>query len=385
MKKVILLLTLLMSGFGFCATQITDLTVTPISPFGKVSVEFNVEGDAVPSENSWWLTCTEVDSGKVYSTMQVATVTDGRHRLEWDMAKDGIRLDNKAVTFKVGYLPTYLVIDLSGGASATSYPVTTLAAPPAGGWTDEYKTTKLVLRVIEAGSYKMNGSYYVTISQPFYMGVFEVTQKQYALVEGYNPANYTYRGDARPVEDVSWSMIRGNSSRHNWPSVTTVDADSFMGKLRAKTGLSLDLPTEAQWEYACRAGTTSKYNDGGNTEANLKKLGRYEGNQNDGRGGCSQHTKVGSYSPNAWGLYDMHGNVWEWCLDWDGSWDGDSGLSSGTDPKGQPSGEERVLRGGSWFYSASFCTSLYRFQVLPSAMKLDDSEYGFRLACPAGL
>ncbi|MBR5588463.1 MAG: hypothetical protein IKW23_06435, partial [Kiritimatiellae bacterium] len=106
MKKVMLLLTLLMSGFGFCATQITDLTVTPISPFGKVIVEFNVEGDAVPR---WRLTCIEVDSGKAYSTTQVATVTDGHHRLEWDMAADGIRLDNKAVTFKVEYQPTYLV------------------------------------------------------------------------------------------------------------------------------------------------------------------------------------------------------------------------------------------------------------------------------------
>jgi hypothetical protein len=164
--------------------------------------------------------------------------------------------------------------------------VTTLAAPPAGGWTDEYKTTKLVLRVIEAGSYKMNGSYYVTISQPFYMGVFEVTQKQYALVEGYNPANYTYRGDARPVEDVSWSMIRGNSSRHNWPSVTTVDADSFMGKLRAKTGLSLDLPTEAQWEYACRAGTTTLYSTGDNELSDRVKY----------------HL---DNLPNAWGFYYM--------------------------------------------------------------------------------
>ena len=80
------------------------------------------------------------------------------------------------------------VIDLSGKTSATSYPVTTLSAPPAEGWTDEYKTTKLVLRRIEAGSFQMNGSYNVTISQPFYMGVFEVTQKQYELVTGSTPS-----------------------------------------------------------------------------------------------------------------------------------------------------------------------------------------------------
>lgn len=379
MKKLTLSLALLMSGFAFCDTQITDLKVTPISPFGKVILEFTVEGDAVPSENLWRLSCTEVDTGKVSSTIQMATVTDGHHRLEWDMAADGIRLDNKAVTFKVEYQPAYLVIDLSGGTSATSYPVTALAAPPEGGWTDEYKTTKLVLRVIESGSYKMNGSYDVTISQPFYMGVFEVTQKQYQLVTGSNPAYFNgylngavYYGDTRPVEQVSWNTIRGLSSTHNWPSVTTVDANSFMGKIRAKTGLTFDLPTEAQWEYACRAGTTSKYNNGGDTEADLEMLGHYYMGRN-------VSSSVGAHLPNAWGLYDMHGNVWEWCLDWYGS------LSSSTDPKGATSGVTRVLRGGSWFSDASWCTSSYRSHTPPSITNYYDGDYGFRLACPAGL
>jgi formylglycine-generating enzyme required for sulfatase activity len=264
----------------------------------------------------------------------------------------------------------YYVVDLSGGPSAMSYPVTTLAEPPADGWTDEHKTTKLVLRRIEAGSILMNGTYDVTISQPFYMGVFEVTQKQYELVMGRNPS--AYKGDARPVECVSWNTIRGNSDTYNWPNVTTVDANSFMGKIRAKTGLSLDLPTDAQWEYACRAGTTSSYNNGGDTEADLKTLGRYRNN-----GGASNyHAKVGSYHPNAWGLYDMHGNVWEWCVDWHGN------LSSSTDPKGTTSGLRRVFRGGSWHYPADICTSSYRGSLPPSRA---DVGLGFRLACPADL
>ena len=122
MKKVLLLVGLLMSGFGFCTVEITNLKVIPISPFGKVILEFDVEGEEELCETPWVLaTCTEVDSGKTYSTTQVATVTDGCHRLEWDMAKDGIRIDNKAVTFKVEYWPTYLVIDHSGAHTAHIY------------------------------------------------------------------------------------------------------------------------------------------------------------------------------------------------------------------------------------------------------------------------
>ena len=149
-----------------------------------------------------------------------------------------------------------------------------------------------------------------------------------------------------------------------------------MGKLRAKTELELDLPTEAQWEYACRTGTTSKYNNGGDAEADLKTLGRYKGNQSDGRGGYSEHTKVGLYLPNAWGLYDMHGNVYEWCLDWYGN------LESSTDPTGPSSGSYRVYRGGGWDSNAGSCTSSYRFSNNPS---YEFNSCGFRLACPTGL
>ena len=366
MKRFILLLALLVSGFAWSAFDVSDLKVTPISPFGKVILDFKVSN--IISESPLAVTCVEKDSGKVYEAQALTGDTvlrkaQAQYRLEWDMAADGIRLDDKDVVFNVKVLAPYVVIDLSGGTSATSYPVTALVAPPEGGWTDEYKTTKLVLRVIESGSYKMNGSYDVTINKPFYMGVFEVTQKQYQLVTGSNPSDYT--GNMRPVDNVSWSTIRGSN---NWPLVTTVDANSFMGKIRAKTGLQLDLPTEAQWEYACRAGTTSKYNNGGDTEADLKTLGLYSSN-----GGSA---KVGSYLPNAWGLYDMHGNVFEWCLDWYGS-----KLSSGTDPKGPTSGSRRVGRGGSWTFIADSCTSSDRTHADPSNAYNYD---GFRLACPAG-
>ena len=269
---------------------------------------------------------------------------------------------------------TYCVIDLSGGANATSYPVRYLSDIPSGGWKEEHKTTKLVLRLIQPGSFKMNGSYDVTLTKHYYIGVFEVTQKQYELVTGNKPSSY--KGDTRPVERVYWDTIRGNSDSYNWPNVKTVDPNSFIGRLRSKTGLPLDLPTEAQWEYACRAGTTSSYNNGGNSEADLKTLGRYLHNKNDGRGGYSEHTTVGSYASNNWGLYDMHGNVSELCLDWYGS------LTNGSDPIGPVSGARRVMRGGSWYMNVNHCASSYRNHSPPSYYYYD---LGFRLACSAGL
>ncbi|MBR4171573.1 MAG: formylglycine-generating enzyme family protein, partial [Kiritimatiellae bacterium] len=282
----------------------------------------------------------------------------------------------------------YCVIDLSAGPDAGKYPVSYLAAEPKGGWTDEYKTTKLVLRRIEPGKFKMGGEYEVTLTKPFYCGIFEVTQKQYELVTGSNPSQF--KGDMRPVEKVSYDMIRGKNAGAKWPASSAVDSSSFIGKIRERTGIEgFDLSTEAQWEYACRAGTTSKYNNGGDTEADLKKLGRFVLNQAgragvepdasftkhepDGKGGCSgRHTVVGSYLPNAWGLYDMHGNMWEWCLDWHGD------LSSGvTDPVGPSSGERRVGRSGCWYTSAVTTTSFFRFLALPSHGKYIN---GFRLA-----
>ena len=264
----------------------------------------------------------------------------------------------------------YCVIDLSDGTSASTYPVTYLAAEPEGGWTDEYKTTKLVMRKIEAGSFKLGGKYDITLTKPFYMGVFEVTQKQYELVTGNKPSKY--QGDARPVETMSWNLIRGESDTYNWPNVKDVDKNSFIGLIRTKTGLVIDLPTESQWEYACRAGTESAYNNGGDAESDLATLGRYKENRYDGRGGYSQHTKVGSYEPNKWGLYDMHGNVWEWCLDWK-----TSKSPSGTDPEGVTSGTSRARRGGGYGSDAESCISTNRFSYSPS--KGGDSQ-GFRIA-----
>ena len=295
----------------------------------------------------------------------------GPHEVTWDFTAQGIDFSSTNVTFTVAYLrmPDYCVIDLSGGTNATSYAVSYLDAEPDGGFTNDlYRTTNLVMRLIGPGTFKMgvdgsapnNPPHSVTLTQPFYCAVFETTQRQWELVMGNNPSYY--KGAMRPVEQVSWNMICS-------------DSDNFLDVLRSKTGLdTLDLPTEAQWEYACRAGTTNRYN--GVDTQDLGQLGRYGDNSvsgnSDGRGGYSEHTAVGSYLPNAWGLYDMHGNVFEWCFDW---WNGSLANTSVTNPLSY-SGSGRVLRGGGWYGSAYYCTSSYRGGSTTSSAGYN---FGFRL------
>ena len=157
--------------------------------------------------------------------------------------------------------------------------------------------------------------------------------------------------------------------------------------MRKKTALAtFDLPTEAQWEYACRAGTTTALNSGHDltsvdSDQNLDAIARYWSNSRLLlRQGCAPSAStaiVGSYLPNAWGLYDMHGNVWEWCLDWYGPYPG-----TVTDPAGAASGAFRVLRGGSWSYGATFCRSAYRYFYgsRGSSPSLQCYNFGFRVA-----
>jgi formylglycine-generating enzyme required for sulfatase activity/serine/threonine protein kinase len=204
----------------------------------------------------------------------------------------------------------------------------------------------------DANGYDDERPHQVTLTQPFELSVYEVTQEQYEAVMGTNPSYY--KGPQNPVGNVSWD-----------------DAVEFCRKLSAlpaekSAGYVYRLPTEAEWEYACRAGTTTAYSFGDN-DSELGKYAWFDDNSGD-----TTHP-VGGKKPNPWGLYDMHGNVWEWCQDCDG----DYPSGAVTDPTGAASGDRRVLRGGSFNAPTSIVRSAFRVITQP-----DNRNYivGFRPA-----
>jgi len=205
---------------------------------------------------------------------------------------------------------------------------------------------------IPAGTFAMGSKderpvHQVSISQPFYLGRYAVTQAQWVAIMGHNPSQF--RGENHPVANVSWE-----------------DVQEFIKQLNAREGGTwYRLPTEAEWEYAARAGSTTRYSFG-DDESQLDTYAWYAANA-----GGTPHP-VGQLRPNAWGLYDMHGNVWEWVQDWYATY-----LAAAvTDPQGLRAGASRVRRGGSWFGTARNCSSANRNFAQPSD-RLD--RVGFRL------
>ena len=352
---------------------ITSVTAQQRYPWnGKVDISYKVTGDIAGMAltngliTTLKVTATDKVANKSYTATTAAlsgstTLTAGNHAIVWDLGQQGVNLKSANVVFNVSCetnAALYCVIDLSAGAEATSYPVTYLASAPSNGFTNNtYRTTKLALRRCNAGSFKMQGTKTVVLSKGFYIGVFPVTKKQWNLVMGTTPwSGYNCNtSSSTPAELLNYNMLRGDSVGSKWPSQTGVDSFSFLGKLRARTKLDFDLPTEAQWEYSCRAGTTTKFYWGDAVDYDYLVC-----HENGVRANA-----VGSKKANAWGLYDMSGNVWEWCRDWDG------GLSGGTDPNGPTTGSKRVVRGGYYDSSVSDCTSSSRSSLTPS------DDYGY--------
>jgi formylglycine-generating enzyme required for sulfatase activity len=206
----------------------------------------------------------------------------------------------------------------------------------------------------------------------FYIGKYEVTQREYQEVMGINPSYF--KGDNLPVEQVSWyDAVEYCNKRSQMERLTPAYMINGTNVTWNRNANGYRLPTEAEWEYACRAGTTTPFSTGNNITTNQANYGGNNPYNNNAKGTLREKTTaVGSFTSNAWGLYDMHGNVWEWCWDWYG----DYPSGSQTDPIGAVTGAFRVRRGGSWYSDGYGLRSAFRVGVLPSGR---GSDLGFRL------
>ncbi len=370
------------AGAAYAVPQVTNVRMAQRAGTRVVDVRYDLAGEAAIvtlgiETNGVAIPDSAVTrlSGDVSVVIQPGT---DRH-IVWNAGADWpehavTNARARVTAWSVDAPPQVMVIDLSGGTAATTYPVfyyPSMDALPYGGVTNSiYKDSYLVMRKISNGAFTMGegtGTKAVVLTNDFYVGVFQVTQGQWYNVMGTDPSEF--KDPFNPVNKVAYDDIRGTTDGAKWPASAEVDLGSFMGKLRDRSGLTtFDLPTDAQWEYACRAETISYYSDGFSTGADtnvLNELGWWSGNSG------SKACWVGQKKPNTWGLYDMHGNVWEWCLDWFAS-----SLTGGVNPKGADSGSDRVRRGGSWSSPVSSCRSAYRGNGDPSSR---GNHVGFRL------
>ena len=410
---------------------VSDVSMFPDSASGAVTISYRlldapaiVTLDIQTNGPSGWASIggEHIDCFSSDSDVWKKVSGDGVYAIKWHPGQSwpgGKAVEVKAVVsaWSPDNPPDYMVADLSSSAAANTeryYPSVEflpggLLANPA------YRTTKLVMRKIMAagrqwtmgtGSSGAQASHAVTLADNYYIGVFEMTQAQWYQVAGYKNFQFTTEGAMRPANCVCYNEIRcasGNTKTWaggNWPDPPY--AGSFLDKLRSRTGLDIDLPGEAQWEYACRAGhAANEWGTGvtiGNSDNDPNMPGRHKNNGGYRAGesadppstiGPTNATAiVGSYAPNSWGLYDMHGNVFELCLDWyeDNilSLDGAVNIDQSAPAKtlaGQVAGTTRVRRGGSYHVGTGSSKPTNRLGAPPDGRA---QQWGFRLACPAG-
>ena len=415
----------LLAAFTAKALTVTDVSARQRWPWNNlVDVDFSLSGTEA---NAYYqIDVAATFPGIVGDEVGAKTLItepivsgDGAHRLTWDLEAQypGLVTTNFKVRVTATPLgdaaPVYMVIDLSAGpeAGAGAYPVRYTTRPPD--LTDDTcRTTEMWLRRCPAGTFTMGyDGYYsetgrsawaphdVTHSWPFYIGIFEVTQQQWYQVKGTWPSyftNETYRA-TRPVERVSFQGdVRGD---HGWTDNNPANgvncsSGTFIKNMRTRTGITwLDVPTESQWEYAARAGTDYVYcwegvtgstivnfARGANTPTGLDNVNMNVGNsQNmDTRVGTG---KVGSYAPNNWGLYDMLGNVAEWCGDGYSTANITGEGYTFVDPRMNPAKPTtysggRVTRGGSYMDPNNYL-SVYNRVPVGTADK--GRDVGFRV------
>ena len=436
-------------------SQASDRLVTITYTLGSapavvtLDVQTNATENAAADDPGW----TSIGGEAVWNAMGDVwrKVETGNHTITWhpdqswpDHKIDGDRARAVVTAWALDNTPDYMVVDLVVTNCVRYYPGIDYLPGTAVGQTGAitnnpaFKTTQLVMRKIMArgvewtmGSqepevgwtyqYGRETVHKVTLANNYYIGVFEVTQAQWKNITRLNSisANFQVDGAMRPMDNVAYNEIRNNRTVNTSGDVNAgtlyadPSGDSFLVRLRNVTGIDFDLPSDAQWEFAARAGNGLGYWGDGSTiissdsDAHLARIARYR--YNGGKIGENGDTTpantcgvengtaiVGSYMPNAWGIYDMHGNVNEWCLDWF-----ESDLEAARDTNGEPyngrvninpsnvaqclSGETatvRVFRGGGWAEKASACRSAFRGTGTPN---IRSANRGFRVACTGGL
>ena len=411
---------------------ITVMSVSQRWPLSRlVDVTYTLSGATGPVDVDVTLTSngkTESVPNAAISGTARSVTNGGPYRLTFDPTRTAFAnedmLSDCTVTLTPATEKLYMIVDLdpSLGNSAARVTYANEVIGTGTQWDDLYKTNYIVLRRIPAGTFMMGrstspGSGYshespqhrVTLTKDFYMAVYETTLAQFQKVGwsfpiGNNDSYFTDKDPLRPAHCIRYYTVR---DQWTWSSTNELSAarecgsaSSFwLGKLRQLTGgeYLFDLPTEAQWEYACHAGTSGDYYTGEDmtsfvdgADPKLATLARYRyngGYLNDGadapewsctavEGGLA---RVGSYSPNNWGLYDMLGNVSEWCLDYY------NGGTLGSDPSVDPRGGDyatnkgqafRVCRGGEWSAGMKSCRTTYRTAIAAGS---NSYNCGFRI------
>ena len=338
---------------------------------------------------------------------RVVVQTNSVHTIHWQPSKSwpghsGVKLSAQVTAWAQQDPPDYMVVSLGDkSVSPISYYVSTNAFP--GTLADDvYRTSRLVMRRIRAANvrwqmgatkadYEQAGStsspaaretaHYVTLTYDYFIGIYAVTQEQYRRMTGASALGGFFKGyedsAVRPRTGVNYDGLRGKNTGTGHDDLTSSCA---IQKLRNLTGIDFDLPSDAEWEYACKAGTTwLLYTGKAYTQANVNEIAW---NSNNSSG---QTHPVGQKIPNEWGLYDMIGNTLEWCRD---KYVEDLGVDDVVDPIGT-TGDYRVVRGSRYNYKMSYARTTYRYGQNPS-INTTSSEtgavaHGFRVMCPLTL
>ena len=376
-----------------CATppQLSDVRVALDSTNRTVNVTYALDREAIVTvafEADGEPVGDHADSFASGDVNRVVPATDGTERrtIRWN-ADAGWRghstdaLTARVTAWDAATPPDIMVVDVTCTNSVRYY-VSTNALPEGGLTNDIYRMQKLVLKKIAAKgvTWKAGSSGYnanevlhdVTLTNDYYMSVFPFTQWQWVFTCGVNSSPAYFNGDLgnmRPVENVSYVMIRetkynaGDSENPNYQYPNDPHPESLLGILRRETVLPFDLPSEMEWEYAANCGYTyGKLGDGSTAdEANMKKLGRIANTFTTGVPSAGTAV-VGCYKPNAFGLYDMNGNVWEWCLD---RYVADRTTLADGDTHGavNTGGTGRVSRGGRYSSPWKNARSQYRWAM----------------------